>query len=89
MSQTHLIIGAGNMGGAILSGWLGPEQLQPENLVILDPTPGSEALRAIDAGALHIQSEQHIPATIHTTLLAIKPQLFASLSAQLASAIPE
>ena len=51
MALSHLIIGAGNMGGALLSGWLKAKLITPRNLAILDPTPGTEAVFAIERGA--------------------------------------
>ena len=89
MSQTHLIVGAGNMGGAILSGWLDQGDLTAEKLVILDPRPGDAALKAIECGALHVTNSAEVPDTVDTILLGIKPQLFTDLGPALASVLPD
>ncbi|GLQ20253.1 pyrroline-5-carboxylate reductase [Algimonas porphyrae] len=88
MAQTHLIVGAGNMGGALLSSWVGDSLVNPRNLVILDPKPGSEAVYLIERGARHIEDADDIPKSVRVVLLAIKPQLFTGLSRKLAAALP-
>ena len=47
MAITHLLIGAGKMGGALLSGWLDSGLVAPRKLAILDPNPGPQAIFAI------------------------------------------
>lgn len=83
MAGTHLLIGAGKMGGALLSGWLETGLITPRKLVILDPTPGPQAVFAIERGAKHITVAEDIPKSIQTVLLAVKPQLFDRIGAQL------
>ena len=77
---THLIVGAGKMGGALISGWLETKTLKAENLLILDPSPGPDALRAIKAGATHIKKPSKKISAVNYVLLAIKPQSFADLT---------
>ena len=48
-----LMLGAGRMGGALISGWRLAGLLAPQDLMIRDPHPGDEAQAAIAAGALH------------------------------------
>ena len=50
MAVTHLLVGAGKMGGALLSGWLESGVVTPRKLAILDPSPGPKAIFAIDFG---------------------------------------
>ncbi len=83
MGQTHLIVGAGNMGGALLSSWLKSSLINPKNVAILDPSPGVEAVYAIERGAKHLGSVEDIPKNINTVLLSIKPQLFPEIRRQL------
>lgn len=78
--HTHLIIGAGKMGGALISGWLKTKVLKAENLIILDPMPGQDALEAIKLGAMHIKKASKKISSVDYMLLAVKPQSFASLS---------
>lgn len=89
MAQTHLIIGAGNMGGALLSGWLSSSLINARNLTILDPNPGVEAVYAIERGATHLTDVNDLPRSIQTVLLAIKPQLFSQIRRQLAEALSD
>lgn len=89
MAQTHLIIGAGNMGGALLSGWLSSSLINARNLAILDPNPGVEAVYAIERGAKHLADFDEIPRNIEIVLLAIKPQIFSQIQRQLAGMLGE
>ena len=77
---THLIVGAGKMGGALISGWLETKTLKAKNLLILDPSPSPNALRAIKAGATHIKKPSRKISEVNYVLLAIKPQSFADLT---------
>ena len=88
MAATHLLVGAGKMGGALLSGWLDAGIVTPRKLVILDPTPGPQAIYAIERGAKHITRAQDIPKSVQTVLLAIKPQMFTRLGPELGAALP-
>jgi pyrroline-5-carboxylate reductase len=87
MAYTHLIIGAGNMGGALMAGWLKTGLLRPDNLIISDPTPGHDAQQAIDQGALHLSNLSDLPDTVSTVMLGIKPQLFSKLEKDLSKAL--
>lgn len=78
--HTHLIVGAGKMGGALISGWLKTNVLKAEDLIILDPAPGQGALDAIQLGATHIKKASKKISSVDYMLLAVKPQSFASLS---------
>ncbi|MEM7727908.1 MAG: pyrroline-5-carboxylate reductase [Pseudomonadota bacterium] len=89
MAYTHLIAGAGNMGGALLSGWLDSGLLSPRNLVILDPSPGGEAVYAIERGAKHASGPADVPESVGTILLAVKPQLFPQIRRKLADAVAD
>lgn len=88
MAATHLLVGAGKMGGALLAGWLESGLVAPRKIVILDPTPGAQAIYAIERGAKHITSVDEIPKSIQIVLLGIKPQLFDTIAEPLAAALP-
>jgi len=47
MAATHLLVGAGKMGGALLKGWLEAGLVAPKKLAILDPAPGPQAIYAM------------------------------------------
>ena len=81
--QTHLVVGAGKMGGALISGWISSKTLSAAKLIILDPTPGDDALAAIKSGATHIKTPSKAIGAVTYVLLAIKPQSFASLAAEI------
>lgn len=87
MAGTHLLVGAGKMGGALLSGWIDSGLVTPRKLVILDPNPGPQAVFAIERGAKHITTAQEIPASVKTVILAIKPQMFERLGAELGTSL--
>ena len=89
MAITHLIIGAGKMGGSLLSGWLEAGIIKPKSLAILDPNPAEQAQAAIKKGALHITQPSDIPASVKTVLLGIKPQMVNTIGNQIAPHIPQ
>jgi len=78
--HTHLVVGAGKMGGALISGWITSKTLRPENLIILDPHPGNNAQAAITAGAAHVKKASKKIKSATYVLLAIKPQSFGALA---------
>lgn len=82
--RTHLVVGAGKMGGALLEGWITSKTVKPAQLIILDPTPGEAAQRAIENGALHLTKADKNINTIKYLLLAIKPQMFKTLAPAIA-----
>ncbi|MEP3892133.1 MAG: pyrroline-5-carboxylate reductase [Hellea sp.] len=88
-ARTHLVVGAGKMGGALLEGWITSKVISPEQLIILDPHPGQAAQGAIDAGALHLSKPSEKLNFIKYLLLAIKPQMFADLAPAIAKELPE
>ena len=69
-----VLVGAGNMGGAMLFGWL-KNGVPPENVLVIDPAP-SEATkgRLAEAGVRHATQA---PADISASILfiAVKPQV--------------
>jgi len=79
-TRTHLVVGAGKMGGALLEGWIASKVITPEQLIILDPHPGEAAQTAIEAGALHLTEPDNNIKSIKYLLLAIKPQMFDKLA---------
>lgn len=80
MSETVVLVGAGNMGHAMLAGWIASGALAPSSTVVVEP---NEELRAraaalgattaADAGAL---DEGLRPAIV---VLAVKPQVVADV----------
>ncbi len=75
------------MGGALLQGWIKSGAIKPDQLIILDPTPGEAAQTAIEAGALHLKKPSKKLSSIKYLLLAIKPQMFTKLAPEIAEHI--
>jgi pyrroline-5-carboxylate reductase len=77
MSETFpqiLIFGCGNMGGAMLRGWLAAG-IGQECFTVVDP-----AVRDLPEGVAVYRSASEIEVRFDTVLLGIKPQMLASLS---------
>lgn len=81
--RTHLVVGAGKMGGALLQGWIASNAITPQQLIILDPNPGEAAQEAINSGALHLSKPNKKLKSINYLLLAIKPQMFGKLAPEI------
>jgi pyrroline-5-carboxylate reductase len=83
-----ILVGAGNMGGAMLSGWL-KNGVPGNSITVLDPSP-SEAMKTMisDAGAHHAVS---LPdgLTADILFLAVKPQMMDAVLPGLKSAVGE
>jgi len=78
--HSHLVIGAGKMGGALMSGWISQGILKAKDLLILDPNPGEAAQAAIDSGAVHLEKVSQKIKSAAYVLLAVKPQSFGSIA---------
>jgi len=87
-TRTHLVVGAGKMGGALLEGWIASKAITAQQLIILDPHPGEAALLAIKSGALHLTEPSDELLSIKYLLLAIKPQMFSKLAPPIAAKLP-
>jgi pyrroline-5-carboxylate reductase len=81
-----LMLGAGRMGGALISGWRLAGLLEPQDLMIRDPHPGDEAQAAIAAGAVH-DPDAAAMGRAGIVLLAVKPQLWREAAAQVCQAL--
>jgi pyrroline-5-carboxylate reductase len=75
-----LLLGAGRMGGALISGWRRAGTFDLAELMIRDPTPGPEA-RA--SGANLKPSDSDIGAA-KTVVLSVKPQIWREAAAPVA-----
>ena len=80
-NEPLVLVGAGKMGGALLSGWLGPKEasggLAPENVFLRDPKPSAEIVDLVEArGCLLNRSVEEIAAARpRIVILAVKPQI--------------
>lgn len=74
-----VLVGAGNMGGAIAAGWL---KADPDTRpVIIDPKPNDEIADWATAGRIALNPA---PEPAETLVIAVKPQVFPAISCQLA-----
>lgn len=73
VSGSIVLVGAGNMGGAMLSGWLN-SGVSGSGIAVLDPSPSETMLQKIrEAGARHFPAPPEDLAA-EVLFLAIKPQ---------------
>ncbi len=86
------LIGAGRMGAALASGWLRQRHggLDAQTLVIVDPSPGDEALELAQRHGITILPEltKKAASGVDRVVLAVKPQTFPALAESLAAKIP-
>jgi pyrroline-5-carboxylate reductase len=78
-----LMLGAGRMGGAMLSGWRKADAFAAADLMIRDPQPSPPALAAALDGAALNPPEAEL-ARARTVVLAVKPQLWREAAAEVA-----
>ena len=79
MNSQLLIIGCGNMGGAMLAGWLAAG-LSPSRFAVLDP-----ALQSTPEGVALYRTPDEVPGSHDAVLLGFKPQQLGALAPGLQS----
>jgi pyrroline-5-carboxylate reductase len=72
VTGTIVLAGAGKMGGAMLTGWLG-QGLDPKRVVVVEPAPSDE-IRALAAKGVRLNPATAVIA--ETLVIALKPQTF-------------
>jgi pyrroline-5-carboxylate reductase len=85
-SDTVVLVGAGNMGGAMLSGWL-KSGVPGSSVVVVDPGPSPAMKKTIgDAGATHVEA---VPTDLKAEVifLAVKPQVMEAVLPPVKSAV--
>jgi pyrroline-5-carboxylate reductase len=80
-SSPLALFGCGNMGRAMLDGWLAAG-IDPSAFVVIDP-----GAKDLPEGVAHFENIAGAPAPFQTVLLGIKPQMFAALKADIARAV--
>jgi len=78
-----LIAGAGALGGALIAGWRRGGAIASADMIVRDPQPGREAIAAAEAGAA-LNPPDHQLARAKTLLLAVKPQIWRAVAAEIA-----
>jgi pyrroline-5-carboxylate reductase len=78
-----LLLGAGRMGGAMITGWRRTGALTYSDILLVDPHPSPEAKRA-DEGGARLNPPLPALATAKTVVLAVKPQMWRAAAAEYA-----
>ncbi len=81
------LAGAGNMGPALLSGWL-ERGLDPKGIVVQEPAPQPHIRQALEARGIATQARiETLPAPPAVLLVAVKPQVMDQVLPQLATLV--
>lgn len=76
-SAPIVLIGAGKMGGALLTGWLAGG-LDPKAVVVVDPNPPAETLDLLAKHGIAHAASAPGGVTARVLLLAVKPQMMGA-----------
>lgn len=76
-----LFFGCGNMGGAMLAGWIA-HGIDPASFVIIDPMA-----QDLPDGVLHFAEAAQFSGKARQALVAVKPQIFPQIAGHLASVL--
>jgi pyrroline-5-carboxylate reductase len=72
---TLLLAGAGNMGGALLAGWL-ERGLAPARVIVQDPSPPPSVRSLLDRYGIRAQATiESLPAPPAVMMMSVKPQV--------------
>ncbi|MEM7568806.1 MAG: pyrroline-5-carboxylate reductase [Pseudomonadota bacterium] len=80
-----VLLGCGNMGKALLAGWLG-QGLPREHIFIVDPFVAERGLPDLDIGEEQCASRTLADMIASVLVLAVKPQIFDDAAASVAGA---
>jgi pyrroline-5-carboxylate reductase len=84
---TLLLAGVGNMGHALLAGWL-QRGLEPGRIVVQDPAPQPHVRQELEARGVAVHAEvATLPEPPAVLLLAVKPQVMDQVLPQLAGLV--
>jgi len=81
ITGTVLLAGAGKMGGAMLSGWLG-QGLDPRRVAVIEPSPSAE-INALVTKGIVLNPDATSIGSVETLVVAVKPQSFGDAGAKL------
>ncbi|MEM9278780.1 MAG: pyrroline-5-carboxylate reductase, partial [Pseudomonadota bacterium] len=74
MDFTVVLIGAGNMGGAMLRGWIAGG-MSPSNVTVIDPSPSSAMADYLESQSVTLSASAEGVPSPDVLLLAVKPQM--------------
>jgi pyrroline-5-carboxylate reductase len=84
LDASLLLAGAGNMGYALLSGWLA-RGLDPARIIVQDPAPQPHVKAELDARGIPVHAEvAALPEPPAAMLVAVKPQVMDAVLPRLA-----
>ncbi len=69
-----LVLGAGKMGGALISGWL-RQGLDASTIVVQDPSPPKDIAALLKSHRIKVGAKPALPSPPAVILLAVKPQI--------------
>jgi len=78
-----LMVGAGQMGGALIAGWRRAGTVSAAELMLRDPAPGEIAQSAVRDGA-SLNGPPAGLAKARTVILAVKPQVWRAMAREIA-----
>src|SRR5215211_4715967 len=73
-----ILVGAGRMGGALLSGWLG-RGLDPNAISIIDPSPPSDTAQMLAKAGIRAEAQPPIGVQARVIVIAVKPQVIGEI----------
>lgn len=79
-----LLVGCGNMGGAMLRGWLA-RGLSADQIVVQEPNPSADLTELADQHGLKVVGQYEGAMAPAVMLMAVKPQVMADVFARVAS----
>ncbi|MEM7067542.1 MAG: pyrroline-5-carboxylate reductase [Pseudomonadota bacterium] len=88
MSYTVVLVGAGNMGGALLRGWISGG-MNSSNIVVVDPVPPPEMSEYLKSNSIRHETSADGVGAPDVLILAIKPQLMDAVLPTLKSLVSE
>jgi pyrroline-5-carboxylate reductase len=77
-SSPLVLVGAGKMGGALLSGWL-DRGLDPKAVVVVDPSPPADTAVILERAGIVAHAAPPSGVTAGVIVVAVKPQIIAGV----------
>ena len=74
-----VLVGAGNMGGAMLNGWL-DAGTDPASIVVIDPKPSDAMAARLSSAGVRCESSAPEGMTAGILMLAVKPQVMDAVT---------
>ncbi|GAA0775187.1 pyrroline-5-carboxylate reductase [Roseibium denhamense] len=86
--RPFLLVGAGKMGGAMLSGWMA-EGIDPAAIIVCDPQPSDDMVAFLSAKGIRHVTAVPDDVTAGIVLVAVKPQMMDRVLPGLKSAVSD